>query len=89
MSRFPRPLTTIRRTAVPLAAAAILLAGFAQPAGAAPPVTESDSPRSQVKAPVPELDWQSCGPGLEQFECANAEVPTDYDRPAAPPPRSP
>ena len=30
---------------------------------------------------MPKLDWQSCGPGLEQFECANAEVPTDYDRP--------
>ena len=43
MSRFPRPLTTIWRSAVPLAVAAILLAGFAQPAGAAPPVTAPDS----------------------------------------------
>ncbi len=30
---------------------------------------------------MPELDWRSCGAGREQFECANAEVPTDYDRP--------
>jgi len=81
MSRFPRPLTTIWRGAAPLAVTALLLAGFAQPAGAAPPVAASDAPASQVKAPVPELDWQSCRPGLEQFECANTEVPTDYDRP--------
>lgn len=81
MSRFPRPLIIIRRSAAPLAAAALLLAGLAQPAGAAPPVADSDSPQAQVQAPVPELDWKACGPGLEQFECTSAEVPTDYDRP--------
>jgi pimeloyl-ACP methyl ester carboxylesterase len=35
-------------------------------------------------APVPALDWQACGPGLEQFRCATADVPTDYDDPSGP-----
>ena len=31
---------------------------------------------------MPEIDWVSCeGEGLEAFECASVEVPTDYDRP--------
>ncbi|QCR19939.1 alpha/beta fold hydrolase [Agrococcus sp. SGAir0287] len=37
---------------------------------------------TQVQAPVPELAWAACeGVGLEAFECASAEVPTDYDEP--------
>jgi pimeloyl-ACP methyl ester carboxylesterase len=36
---------------------------------------------NQVQAPVPEIDWLPCGPGLDPFLCATAEVPSDYDRP--------
>ena len=36
----------------------------------------------QVAAPVPSLEWHSCGAGLERFECTTAEVPTDYDEPS-------
>jgi len=37
---------------------------------------------AQVEAPVPEIAWGPCdGDGLEAFECATAQVPTDYDRP--------
>jgi pimeloyl-ACP methyl ester carboxylesterase len=39
---------------------------------------------TQATAPVPTLDWQPCGPGLERFLCATADVPTDYDDPAGP-----
>ncbi|MGH2943000.1 MAG: alpha/beta fold hydrolase, partial [Solirubrobacteraceae bacterium] len=38
----------------------------------------------QVVAPVPALDWGSCGAGLEAFRCATADVPTDYDDPKGP-----
>ena len=32
---------------------------------------------------MPELAWAACdGAGLEAFDCATAEVPTDYDEPA-------
>ncbi|MQA06764.1 MAG: alpha/beta fold hydrolase [Streptosporangiales bacterium] len=53
-----------------------MLAATAGQAVAAP----ADQPR-QVVAPVPELDWRGCGEGLAGFQCAVAEVPTDYDRP--------
>lgn len=36
----------------------------------------------QVEAPVPDVAWGPCeGDGLDAFECASVEVPTDYDRP--------
>jgi hypothetical protein len=35
-------------------------------------------------APVPALGWGPCGPGLERFLCASADVPTDYDDPGGP-----
>lgn len=37
---------------------------------------------AQVRAPVPTLAWQSCGPGLEAFQCTTAKVPADYDQPS-------
>jgi pimeloyl-ACP methyl ester carboxylesterase len=42
------------------------------------------SAATQVVAPVPRLDWQPCGAGLEPFLCTTAEVPTDYDHPRGP-----
>jgi pimeloyl-ACP methyl ester carboxylesterase len=39
---------------------------------------------SPAAAPVPALDWGPCGPGLERFLCATANVPTDYDDPTGP-----
>jgi pimeloyl-ACP methyl ester carboxylesterase len=62
-----------------LVAAAVLPA--AAPAQSAPAAA---SHPSQVVAPVPTLDWRSCGAGLEQFLCATADVPTDYDHPSGP-----
>lgn len=32
---------------------------------------------------VPSLTWGGCGAGLEAFQCTTAEVPSDYDDPAA------
>lgn len=77
------------------AAAAMLLVGTAVPAAAQPtpvqpaPVqptgtaaaTTVPADAAQVDAPVPEVDWESCGAGLEQFDCTSVEVPSDYDRP--------
>ena len=38
------------------------------------------APHAHAAAPpVPVLDWQPCHDG---FECATADVPRDYDRPA-------
>jgi pimeloyl-ACP methyl ester carboxylesterase len=62
-----------------MAAAATMALGVL--AGTAPAVAATSSP-AQVKAPVPVLDWQPCGVGLEAFLCASAEVPEDYDEPA-------
>ncbi len=83
MSGFPRPPATRWRCAVPVVAAALLLAAFAGPADATPPGSPptEDPGRTQGAAPVPRLDWGSCGPGREAFQCTTAEVPTDYDRP--------
>ncbi len=65
-------------TAAALAAAALPAAA---PAQTSPPaVTRA----TQVAAPVPTLDWGSCGVDLEQFLCATADVPTDYDNPTGP-----
>ncbi|TDE97589.1 alpha/beta hydrolase [Occultella glacieicola] len=82
--RPPRP----RAAAIAVLATAGLLIGSATAAGAAPPMgtagaTEAAPPvgAAQVDAPVPELDWVGCGEGLEGFECASAEVPSDYDDP--------
>jgi pimeloyl-ACP methyl ester carboxylesterase len=47
-------------------------------AGATAPAS---SPSGTGSAAVPELNWASCGEGLEDFECATAVVPLDYDRP--------
>lgn len=62
-----------------LVAAAVLPA--AAPAQSSPAAA---SHPNQVVAPVPTLDWRSCGAGLEQFLCATADVPTDYDHPSGP-----
>src|ERR687890_581445 len=66
----------LRRSTVAALAAAVL--SIVAPAQAAP------VPAGQVVGPVPALDWQPCGPGLERFLCTTAEVPTDYDHPSGP-----
>lgn len=65
-----------RSAIVAVCTAAAALAA-AVPAGAAVHARE-------VVAPVPKLAWGPCGPDLEQFRCATAEVPTDYDDPTGP-----
>lgn len=68
------------RTTAIAAAGALLLAG-ASAAAAAPPQERPAEP-AQVEAPVPEIAWEACdGEGLEAFDCASVEVPTDYDQP--------
>jgi pimeloyl-ACP methyl ester carboxylesterase len=67
----------VRRSLVAAVCTIAAVLSTAVPAGAA--VTAR-----QVAAPVPMLDWGSCGPGLERFLCATAEVPTDYDDPSGP-----
>ncbi|TDD57384.1 alpha/beta hydrolase [Kribbella antibiotica] len=32
----------------------------------------------------PQINWGTCGPDLQAFQCATVEVPTDYDRPHGP-----
>lgn len=71
--------STTRRTLT-----SMLATGVAAPLFIGPAFAAADDPRGiaeQVDAPVPTLDWRSCGDGLEAFECATAEVPTDYDEP--------
>ena len=65
-------------TTAALAAAALPAAA---PAQTAPPATTQ---AAQVAAPVPTLDWQTCGEDLKPLLCATADVPTDYDDPDGP-----
>jgi pimeloyl-ACP methyl ester carboxylesterase len=72
----PTSTTRPHRPLAVLAAAALLFSA-ASAASADPPDTAA-----QVEAEVPDLAWGACdGDGLEAFECATVEVPTDYDRP--------
>ncbi|MFF3064247.1 alpha/beta hydrolase [Oerskovia sp. NPDC057915] len=74
-----RSTTTRVRAAALTLTAALLLGGLPTAAAAAP---GGERPTGQVDAPVPRIAWGPCeGVGLEQFECARVEVPTDYDRP--------
>ncbi|QJW35264.1 alpha/beta hydrolase [Cellulosimicrobium protaetiae] len=53
-------------------------------AGGAPSGVAATGPTAvgQVDAPVPQIAWGPCeGDGVEAFECASVEVPTDYDNP--------
>lgn len=60
-----------------LAALSLLAVGLPTAA-----LASSGDVADQVGAPVPEIAWGPCeGEGLEEFECASVEVPTDYDRP--------
>ncbi|WP_265523463.1 alpha/beta hydrolase [Oerskovia flava] len=66
--------------------AALLVGGIPAAAGASPPTAPTTAPTAptahQVDAPVPEIAWVACdGEGLEAYECADVEVPSDYDRP--------
>ena len=63
--------------------AALLLATMITTTLAAAPASAGRAP-TQATAPVPVLDWQPCGAGLEPFLCASAEVPRDHDRPHGP-----
>src|SRR5215213_5052993 len=73
------------RYAFVLVASMLALGVVSAPAAAAetPGVTSTHSVTAgnQVRAPVPRIDWLPCGPGLEPFLCATAEVPSDYDLP--------
>ncbi|WP_163542787.1 alpha/beta hydrolase [Occultella kanbiaonis] len=77
-----------RTAAFAALAAAGLLLGGATAAGAAPSAGAEPAPppadAAQVEAPIPDLLWEACGEGLEGFECASAEVPSDYDDPNGP-----
>lgn len=70
----PRTLSRSRTALSGLVLGSVLISsamiGAAPQAGAAAP-----------EVAVPRLAWSSCGPGLEDFDCATVEVPTDYDRP--------
>jgi pimeloyl-ACP methyl ester carboxylesterase len=75
--------TAFRRLVARLALPALVAGGLA--VTAAPSATAGSaglrSGATQVVAPVPRLDWQPCGAGLEPFLCTTVEVPTDYDHP--------
>ncbi|MCK0117115.1 alpha/beta hydrolase [Isoptericola sp. S6320L] len=88
--RRPRPFTT---AVAALSAGALLAAGIPATAGAAeraapatmtpPAASPPSSPVTsalQVDAPVPDIDWQPCD-DAEGYDCAEIEVPSDYDRP--------
>ncbi|MCK6211038.1 alpha/beta hydrolase [Georgenia sp. EYE_87] len=66
-----------RRLSVVTVAALLLVIG-AVTAGASPSDVDPRDERG-----VPALAWEGCGAGLEAFQCATAEVPTDHDDPAA------
>ncbi len=70
-------MTTARRTG----GLALLATTLLTTALALPPAAAATAPRAPGPAPVPVLDWQPCGEGLEPFLCASAEVPRDHDRP--------
>ncbi|WP_407318383.1 alpha/beta fold hydrolase [Isoptericola halotolerans] len=86
--RRPRPFTTVAALAV----GALLAAGLPATAGAAEraapaTMTPSAAPPSlpatsglQIDAPVPDIDWQPCA-DAEGYDCAEIQVPRDYDRP--------
>ncbi|GAA2173960.1 alpha/beta hydrolase [Agrococcus versicolor] len=64
-----------------LVVASPAIASAAPAADPAPPAAPAAT-AAQVEAPVPDLAWGACdGAGVEAFECALAEVPSDYDEP--------
>lgn len=81
-----RSTTTRVRAAASTLAAVLLLGGVPAVAatgpGGDPPSPGGQVEAGQVEAAVPQIAWGPCdGAGLEAFECASVEVPTDYDRP--------
>jgi len=75
MSKFPHSRTTLRRCVAGAVAAAAALTTLV--AGTAP----AAAGRAGHRAAVPVLDWQPCA-GASDFQCANAQVPLDYDQPS-------
>lgn len=82
-----RRVTRRRRAVVAFTTAAVLAGGLlvsptaqASPA-TAPTTSPSDATGVRPGTKTPKLVWGSCGAALEQFRCATAEVPTDYDTP--------
>lgn len=73
------PTPTNRRPSSRLVAAlaATTLVATALPLAALPSAAAAagSAPRA------PEISWAACGEGLEAFQCASVEVPSDYDRP--------
>jgi len=65
-------------TTLPSTTAAASPPSARQSAAASP---TADLAAGGVEAPVPDLDWQPCGEGLEAFLCTTVEVPEDYDSP--------
>ncbi|PFG38874.1 TAP-like protein [Georgenia soli] len=80
----PAGLTSAGRQLAAAVAALLMLVAAAVTATAEP--RDADRPpgdRTVRSQAVPSLTWGSCGAGLEAFQCATAEVPSDYDDPAA------
>ena len=65
------------RCTLPAAAAALLALAALSGAPAAADANAASRPEA------PELDWRAC-PDAAGFECASADVPRDYSRPAGP-----
>lgn len=78
-------MTVRRRTrGLTLLTAALLTTAVAVPPALAAPPGPVPAAGGVQAAPVPVLDWQPCGEGLEPFLCATAQVPRDHDRPQGP-----
>lgn len=81
-----RSKRTARRVSVVLAATALVVPTAA--VAAPPPASAPAQPGTATRpAPaVPKINWGSCGtdPKLAAFQCAQVEVPTDYDHPRGP-----
>jgi pimeloyl-ACP methyl ester carboxylesterase len=77
-------LTRRRYVATAISTVAALAGAVLPAAASAQTSATATTHASQVVAPVPTLDWQPCGAGLESFLCATADVPTDYDHPNGP-----
>lgn len=75
-----RPVRLARALLV-AALAGSMLGTFVQPAGAVSTARVlAPAAPSQVKAPVPDVDWKRCR-DFRRLRCAAVRVPLDYDRP--------
>lgn len=75
-----RQISTVMAVCAALGWGTVLGSGTALAESTASSGTSSATSPALATA-VPRLDWRSCGPGLEAFECTLAAVPLDYDHP--------